>query len=156
MGIKEVLTMRLSTKGTYGLKAMVALGVYAKDTHIPLKQIAAHVEVSDSYLEQLVALLRKAGYVKSIRGAQGGYKLAKDPKDISVGEILRALEGSLAPTDCSCEENPDKCSNHSHCVTHDVWVRIRNGINEVVDTITLQELIGDFEKINQARINIPQ
>ena len=128
---------------------MVALGVYAKDTHIPLKEIAAHVQVSDNYLEQLVALLRKAGYVKSIRGAQGGYRLAVDPKDISVGQILRVLEGSLAPTECSCEENPSECNNHNHCVTRDVWIRIRDGINGVVDSITLAELVSDYEKENQ-------
>ena len=145
--------MRLSTKGQYGLKAMIALGVYAKDTHIPLKEIAAIVEVSDNYLEQLIALLRKAGYVKSIRGAQGGYKLAMDPKDISVGQILRALEGSLAPTNCSCEENLTPCSNHNNCVTQDVWIRIRNGINEVVDGIILEELINDYEKTNKNKEN---
>ena len=141
--------MRLSTKGQYGLKAMVALGVYARDTHIPLKEIAAIVQVSDNYLEQLIALLRKAGYVKSVRGAQGGYKLAMEPKNISVGQILRVLEGSLAPTDCSCEENPSECSNHNHCVTQDVWIRIRDGINEVVDSITLEQLVQDYKEANK-------
>lgn len=141
--------MRLSTRGQYGLKAMVALGVYAKESHIPLKEIAEIVGVSDNYLEQLIALLRRAGYITSIRGAQGGYKLAMDTKDISVGQILRVLEGSLAPTNCSCEENPDQCSNHNNCVTHDVWVRIRNGINDVVDSISLAELVSDYEKANK-------
>ena len=141
--------MRLSTKGQYGLKAMVALGVYARDSHIPLKEIAAIVQVSDNYLEQLIALLRKAGYVKSIRGAQGGYKLAMEPKNICVGQILRVLEGSLAPTDCSCEENPSECSNHNHCVTQDVWIRIRDGINEVVDSITLEQLVQDYKEANK-------
>ena len=129
---------------------MVALGVHARDGHIPLKEIAAIVQVSDSYLEQLIALLRKAGYIKSIRGAQGGYKLAMEPKDISVGQILRVLEGSLAPTDCSCEENPTECGNHNHCVTQDVWIRIRDGINEVVDSITLEQLVHDYEKSDKS------
>lgn len=135
--------MKLSTKGQYGLKAMIALGGYAKDEYIPLKEIAASVNVSENYLEQLIALLRKAGYVESRRGAQGGYKLAADPKDISVGQILRALEGSLAPTSCSCEDNLSQCTNHDKCVTQDVWIRIRDGINDVVDSIILEELISD-------------
>lgn len=140
--------MKLSTKGQYGLKAMIALGVYAKDDYITLKEIATSVDVSDNYLEQLIALLRKAGYVKSRRGAQGGYKLAKDPKDISVGQILRALEGSLAPTSCSCEDNIAQCTNHDRCITQEVWIKIRDGINDVVDSIMLEALVNDYEQVN--------
>lgn len=141
--------MKLSTKGQYGLKAMVALGVYSTGKPIPLKDIAAEIRVSENYLEQLIALLRRAGYVKSVRGAQGGYLLAASPKDISVGQILRVLEGSLAPTNCSCEENPHECSNSEHCVTKDVWIKIRDGIYDVVDSIPLQELIDDYKENNK-------
>ncbi|HHX60867.1 MAG TPA: Rrf2 family transcriptional regulator [Epulopiscium sp.] len=140
--------MKLSTKGQYGLKAMIALGVYAKDDYITLKEIATNVDVSDNYLEQLIALLRKAGYVKSRRGAQGGYKLSIDPKDISVGQILRALEGSLAPTSCSCEDNTAQCTNHDRCITQEVWIKIRDGINDVVDSIMLETLVNDYEQAN--------
>lgn len=141
--------MKLSTKGQYGLKAMISLGVLAKEDYIPLKEIAADVQVSENYLEQLIALLRKAGYVKSRRGSQGGYKLAVDPKDISVGHILRALEGSLAPTSCSCEENLAQCSNHDRCITQEVWIKIRDGINDVVDSIMLETLVHDYEEENK-------
>ena len=140
--------MKLSTKGQYGLKAMISLGVYAKDNYITIKEIATNVGVSDNYLEQLIALLRKAGYVKSRRGAQGGYKLAKDPKDISVGQILRALEGSLAPTSCSCEDSMHQCTNHDRCIAQEVWIKIRDGINDVVDSIMLETLVSDYEKAN--------
>ncbi len=140
--------MKLSTKGQYGLKAMISLGVYAKDDYMTIKEIASDVDVSDNYLEQLIALLRKAGYVKSRRGAQGGYKLAKDPKDISVGQILRVLEGSLAPTSCSCEESMNQCTNHDRCITQEVWIKIRDGINDVVDSIMLETLVNDYEKAN--------
>lgn len=146
---REEANMKLSTKGQYGLKAMIALGVYAKEDYVPLKEIAANVEVSENYLEQLIALLRRAGYVKSRRGSQGGYKLAVDPEDISVGHILRALEGSLAPTSCSCEEASSKCSNHDKCITQGVWIKIRDGINDVVDSIMLKTLINDYEEINR-------
>ena len=145
--------MKLSTKGQYGLKAMISLGVYAKEDYIPLKQIAEDVDVSDNYLEQLIALLRKAGYVKSRRGSQGGYKLAVDPESISVGQILRALEGSLAPTSCSCEDNPSQCTNHDKCITQGVWIKIRDGINDVVDSIMLQELVSDYEETNNQLTN---
>lgn len=140
--------MKLSTKGQYGLKAMISLGVHAKDDYITLKEIATDVDVSDNYLEQLIALLRKAGYVKSRRGAQGGYKLAVEPADISVGQILRALEGSLAPTSCSCEENTAQCTNHDRCITQEVWIKIRDGINDVVDSIMLSSLVDDYEQAN--------
>ena len=147
--------MKLSTKGQYGLKAMISLGVYAKDDYITLKEIADNVEVSDNYLEQLIALLRKAGYVKSRRGSQGGYKLAVDPKDISVGQILRALEGSLAPTSCSCEDSPSQCTNHDKCITQGVWIKIRDSINHVVDSIMLEQLVLDYEaENNKTKLNI--
>ena len=138
--------MKLSTKGQYGLKAMIALGVYAKDDYITLKEVATNVGVSDNYLEQLIAMLRKAGYVKSRRGALGGYTLAVDPSDVSVGQILRALEGSLAPTSCSCEENTEQCTNHDRCITQEVWIKIRDGINDVVDSIMLKELVDNYEQ----------
>ena len=144
--------MKLSTKGQYGLKAMISLGVLAKEDYIPLKEIAADVQVSENYLEQLIALLRKAGYVKSRRGSQGGYKLAVNPKDISVGQILRALEGSLAPTSCSCETNLAECTNHDRCITQEVWIKIRDGINDVVDSIMLETLVNDYEATNRVII----
>ncbi|NLI90004.1 MAG: Rrf2 family transcriptional regulator [Epulopiscium sp.] len=141
--------MKLSTKGQYGLKAMISLGVYGKEDYIPLKQIAEDIDVSENYLEQLIALLRRAGYIKSRRGSQGGYQLAVDPKDITVGQILRALEGSLAPTSCSCEDSSFECTNHDKCITQGVWIKIRNGINDVVDSIMLEELVSDYENIDK-------
>ena len=96
--------MKLSTKGRYGLQAMVDLGVYSKEKHISLKSIAERLSMSENYLEQLMALLKKKNLVTSQRGAQGGYALAKEPEEITIGEILRALEGSLAPTDCTCND----------------------------------------------------
>lgn len=140
--------MKLSTKGRYGLQVMIDLGVHAKESHISLKSIAERLDISENYLEQLVALLKKQKLVGSKRGAQGGYYLAKDPKTISVGDILRALEGSLAPTNCTCEGADYQCAHDGHCVTKTVWERIRDGINNVVDGMTLQDLIEDYEQLN--------
>lgn len=144
--------MKLSTKGRYGLQAMVDLGVFSKEKHISLKSIAERLSMSENYLEQLMALLKKNSLVVSVRGAQGGYALARDPKDITVGEILRALEGSLAPTECVGEDGTSHCTRNcvqeERCVTHTVWTKIKASIDNVVDNITLDELMDDYEKIN--------
>lgn len=140
--------MKLSTKGRYGLQVMIDLGVHAKENHISLKSIAERLDISENYLEQLVALLKKQKLVGSKRGAQGGYFLAKEPQHISVGDILRALEGSLAPTNCTCEGTDYHCAHDGHCVTKTVWERIRDGINHVVDGMTLQDLIDDYEQLD--------
>lgn len=145
--------MKLSTKGRYGLQLMVDLGVYSKERHISLKSVSERLGISESYLEQLAALLKKNKLVKSVRGAQGGYFLAKPPEEISIGDILRALEGSLAPTECSCENTTHyhcelNCALNGKCVTKSVWERIRDGINQVVDSIALKELIEDYEQKN--------
>lgn len=141
--------MRLSTKGRYGLQAMVDLGVYSKERQVSLKSIAERLAMSENYLEQLMALLKKNQLVVSTRGAQGGYALAKPPEEITIGEILRALEGSLAPTDCSCKGNVVHCALDGKCVTKSVWEKIRDSIDKVVDGITLDQLMDDYEKINE-------
>ena len=104
--------MKLTTKGRYGLRAVIDLAMYAKTEPVSLSDVAERQNISISYLEQLIAKLKKAGIVQSTRGAQGGYALAKEPEEISVGEILRALEGSLSPVDCSAVdgEGESECS----------------------------------------------
>ncbi|HOQ07818.1 MAG TPA: Rrf2 family transcriptional regulator [Clostridiales bacterium] len=145
--------MKLSTKGRYGLKAMLDLAVHSVDGQVSLNSIAERQGLSENYLEQLFASLKKAKLIKSVRGPQGGYMLADSPENISVGDILRALEGSLAPTDCVSEDQgAGSCSNSGRCVTRSVWERIRDGINNVIDNITLQELIDDYLRNNNSRI----
>lgn len=140
--------MKLSTKGRYGVKAMLDLALNASEGHIALKNIAERQNISEHYLEQLIATLRKAGLVKSIRGAQGGYTLAQPPSQITIGEILRALEGSLAPVDCVIEDEPYECEDATCCVTKNIWIKVRDKINEVVDSITLQDLVEDYKQLN--------
>lgn len=141
--------MKLSTKGRYGLQAMVDLGVYSKEKHISLKSIAERLSMSENYLEQLMALLKKNNLVTSVRGAQGGYALARPAEEITIGDILRALEGSLAPTDCTCEGKIVHCAMDGRCVTKSVWEKIKQSIDKVVDGITLDQLMEDYEKINE-------
>lgn len=141
--------MRLSTKGRYGVKSMLDLALHNEDGPVALKSIAERQGISENYLEQLFASLRKAGHVNSVRGAQGGYVLAHSPEDISVGSVLRALEGSLAPVECVVEDDASKCIKSDLCVTRLVWEKIRDKVNEVVDSITLADLIEEHKKNNE-------
>jgi len=101
--------MKLSTKGRYGLKAMFELALHFGEGPIPLKDIAEKQNISEHYLEQLIATLRKDGLVNSVRGAQGGYLLSSEPKKITVGDVIRSLEGNIAPSDCVIEGEPLDC-----------------------------------------------
>jgi len=117
---------------------------------IALKDIAERQEISEHYLEQLVAILRKNGLVKSVRGAQGGYLLARPPQEITVGEILRVLEGPIGPTDCVADDAGEAgCSRMDACVSRLVWQKIRESINSVIDSITLEDMCRDAEMIRQ-------
>lgn len=140
--------MKLSTKGRYGVKAMLDLALHNSEGQIALKNIAERQEISENYLEQLFATLRKAGLVNSIRGSQGGYILSNTPENITVGSILRALEGSLAPVECVLENDPACCNRADRCVTKNLWTKIRDSVNQVVDSITLQDLVEDYKKAN--------
>ncbi len=138
--------MKLSTRGRYGLKAMFQLAVHYGEGPVPLKNIADEQNLSENYLEQLVSALRKEGLLNSVRGAQGGYMLAKPPEEITVGSILRILEGNLAPADCVIDEAYE-CEQEESCVTRLVWVRIRDCINEVIDSITLKDMLDERVKM---------
>ena len=138
--------MKLSTRGRYGLKAMYQLATHYGEGPIPLNSIAEEQNLSENYLEQLVSILRKEGLLNSVRGAQGGYMLASSPEDITVGNVLRVLEGNLAPTDCVMNEEYE-CEKEENCVTKLVWMRIRDSIDEVVDSITLQDMLDESDKI---------
>lgn len=139
----------MSTKGHYGVKAMFDLAQHHGQGPIPLKSVAERQELSEHYLEQLIAGLRKAGLVKSLRGAQGGYTLAKDPSEIRVGDIIRVLEGPIAPVDCVNQEDPNCCNKADSCITRGVWEKVRDSINGVLDSITLADMVEDYEKAQQ-------
>lgn len=138
--------MKLSTKGRYGLKAMLDLAVHNAEGQVVLKSIAERQGISENYLEQLFSALKKANLVKSIRGSQGGYTLGDSPENISVGDILRALEGSLAPVDCVAEDKPSSCSRSDFCVTKGIWEKIRDSINSVIDSTSLASLVEEYRK----------
>lgn len=140
--------MKLSTKGRYGLRAVLDLAINGETEAVALSGIAERQGISISYLEQLIAKLKKAGIVTSIRGAQGGYLLAKKPEEISVGDILRALEGDLNIVDCAeIVGSGETCSGSDLCVTKYVWMRISDSINNTVDTMMLSELLDESKKV---------
>lgn len=137
--------MKFSTKGRYGLRAMIDLAVYANNEHVPLSSIAQRQEISLNYLEQVFSMLKKAGLVKSVKGAQGGYKLSKRPKNITVGDILRVLEGPVSITDM--EKTGDETVLRS-CLRKNVWDRIDEALNNYVDTVDLNTLAEEYKRAN--------
>ena len=131
--------MRISTKGRYALRLMLDLALNNTGEPISLKDIARRQEISDKYLEQIISVLNKAKYVKSIRGAQGGYILTKRPEEYTVGMILRLTEGSLAPVSCLAQ-GAASCPRMSSCRTYDMWKGLDDLIEDYFGKITLADL----------------
>lgn len=146
--------MKLSTKGRYGLRALIDLALYSNEEAVPLQSIAARQGISESYLEQLMRLLRKAGLVKSIRGASGGYVLGKPAQEISVGDILLALEGNLEAVTCPTSEDGEvTCSAGDCCVTRHVWQKVNESIISTVNSIWLSDLVEESRQLRAKGIS---
>ncbi len=122
--------MKISTKGTYAIQVMLDLAMHNTGENINVKKIAERQDISEKYLEQIIAILNKAGFVRSIRGAQGGYRLSKAPSQYTIGDILRVTEGSLEPV------SPEESSLS-------VWKKLKDAIDGVVDGVTLQDLVDE-------------
>ncbi len=131
--------MKISTKGRYALRLMLEISMCESDRPVRIREIAEKQNISDKYLEQIISILNKAGFVRSIRGPQGGYLLTRKPSEYTVGDILRLTEGSLAPVDCADERIHD-CPRKAQCSTVIIWKKIFDAVNEVVDGITLQDI----------------
>lgn len=137
--------MKISTKGRYAVRVMLDLALHNTGECIKVKEIAGRQGISEKYLEQIIAVLNKAGYVKSVRGAQGGYRMAKAPEEYTVGMILRLTEGSLAPVAC-LDEGADECELCDTCETLEVWKELYEAINQVVDGVTVADLVERHKK----------
>ena len=140
--------MKLSTKGRYVLRALIDLAQYGEQEAVSIQSISVRQQISDSYLEQLVRKLKKAGLVTSLRGAQGGYRLAKPAEEISVGDVLRALEGSIEAVSCQEGENPS-CLGKDLCVARYVWQKVNKSIQETVDSIMISQLVEESRRIQE-------
>lgn len=132
--------MKISTKGRYALRMMLDMALNESGDPVRIKDISMRQNISDKYLEQIVSVLNKAGFVKSIRGPQGGYKLTKAPEQYTVGMILRLTEGSLAPVSC-LEDEVNECGRQTGCATLVLWHKLDDAISAVVDTVTLADLV---------------
>ncbi|WP_096188263.1 cysteine metabolism transcriptional regulator CymR [Evansella halocellulosilytica] len=132
--------MKISTKGRYGLTIMIALAKKYGEGPVSLKSIAKDHNLSEHYLEQLIAPLRNAILVKSVRGAYGGYMLSKAPKEITAGDIIRVLEGPISPVEVVEDEEPAK---------RDLWIKIRDAVKDVLDSTTLEDLANYEDKGDQ-------
>jgi Rrf2 family transcriptional regulator, cysteine metabolism repressor len=135
--------VKLSTRGEYGLRTMAGLDSAYAAGPVSLAQIARDENISLAYLEQLIAVLRKKGLVASTRGAHGGYKLAMAPDKITVGDVVRALEGPIAPVDCASEVDAKcHCDRQPGCPTRAVWERLRDSIADTLDATTLADIVA--------------
>ena len=137
--------MKISTKGRYALRMFLDLAEHRSEGYIALKDIAKRQDISKKYLEQIIPILNRSDFLKTNRGYQGGYMLAKDPAQYTVGDILRMTEGSLAPVACT-EQNPIDCARSADCPTLPVWQGLYRVINEYLDGITLQDILDSYRE----------
>lgn len=136
--------MKVSTKGRYAVRLMLELALHYQREVMPVKSIAQRQEISLKYLEQIIPSLVKANLVQSTRGAQGGYSLLLPPDSITVGQILRAAEGPFMPVEC-VGHGAEACRRYKDCVTVQVWQKIKQAVDDVVDSITLGDLVRDYD-----------
>ena len=139
--------MKISTRGRYGLMAAIDLAMNCGD-YKSLRGIARKQGLSEAYLEQLMAPLKKAGFVESLRGAQGGYRLSRPPGEITAGEILRTLEGSMYPVDCVASGDGAGCGAAAcgSCTTKNLWIRMHERMNDLLESVTLEDLVRDYQE----------
>lgn len=130
--------MKVSTKGDYGVRALVELAHRYGQGPVQSAEIAARQEIPEPYLDQLLTTLRRAGFIRSVRGPQGGHALIREPGEVKLTEVMVALEGSLAPM--ACVDDPDACTRTGGCVQREVWTRVRDATKEILDSVSIADL----------------
>ncbi|GGJ21423.1 RrF2 family transcriptional regulator [Deinococcus roseus] len=141
--------MWISTKAQYGLRALIEIGKTPAQA-VPLKDVAEKQDISQHYLEQIASNLRRAGFIRSVRGAHGGYRLSRAPKDIRAWDVVVTMEGSLAPV--SCLEDSDSCSKTGSCATETLWKRVEDAVRDVLYNTTLEDLIRENVQMEHNRL----
>ena len=139
--------MKVSTKGDYGVRALVELAHHYGDGPVQSAEIASRQEVPEPYLDQLLASLRRAGFIRSVRGRQGGHVLINDPDEVRLSDVMVALEGSLAPI--ACVDDPEACTRTGGCVQRDVWERVRDATQEILDSVSIGDLAAKEREQNK-------
>jgi len=142
-----VVVLKISTKGRYGLEAIVDLAIHLNEGHVSLKSISERCGMSEAYILQIFLILRRAGIVESIRGSQGGYTLSKAPSEITVGQVLTALEGPLAPVACVAEKEDHTCERYVNCPTRGFWESIMIALNDVANSFTIEDLVDCYNEM---------
>lgn len=145
--------MKISTKGRYGLEALVDMAIHSDGTHINSKSIAERQGISEKYLEQIFSTLKNSGIIQSVRGAQGGYLLTDSPQNITVRQILNALEGPLSPVACVAEGQESQCKRYDFCVTRIFWRSMMEELNRVTEAVTLEDLVTCY-KVQKTENNL--
>ena len=140
--------MKLSTRGQYGTRALLELALHQGDGPVLLRNIAQKQQISLQYLERLISPLITGGVVRSTRGAKGGVSLARAPEEIRLSEVVRLLEGSVAPVECV--DNPEACNRSELCVTRDIWGELKQAIDDVLDSTTLKDLVERQKRKKQS------
>ena len=130
--------MKVSTKGDYGVRALVELAHHYGQGPVQSAEIAARQQVPETYLDQLLTILRRAGFIRSVRGPQGGHALIRDPKEVRLSEVMTALEGSLAPI--ACVDDPEACTRTGGCVQREVWEQVRDATLQILENVSIGDL----------------
>lgn len=139
--------MKVSTKGDYGVRALVELAHHYGEGPVQSAEIAARQEVPEPYLDQLLTSLRRAGFIRSVRGPQGGHALIREPGDLKLSEVMAALEGSLAPL--ACVDDPEACTKTGGCVQRDVWTRVRDATLDILESVSIGDLAEKEREYNR-------
>lgn len=142
--------MKISTKGRYALEAVLDLAVYSQGELESLNNISERLNISKNYLEQIFSILRKKEIVASVRGAQGGYRLARSAKEVTAGEVIRAVEGPLSPVSCIDEGKCNHpCNDYNTCITRELWQKMMDEINRAADSVTIDDLVLAYGKMKK-------
>jgi len=139
--------MKVSTKGDYGVRALVELAHHFGEGPVQSAEIAARQQVPEPYLDQLLTTLRRAGFIRSVRGPQGGHALIRDPREVKLSEVMAALEGSLAAI--ACVDDPDACTKEGGCVQREVWERVRDATLEILENVSIADLAEKERQYNR-------
>lgn len=131
--------MKISTKGRYGTRALVELALRDTNDPVLLRDIAKNQEISLAYLEHVISPLIAGGILRSTKGPKGGISLNRKPADIKLSDVIRLLEGSVAPSDCV--DNPDVCERADSCATRDIWCELKSALDKILDSTTIQNLV---------------
>ena len=139
--------MKVSTKGDYGVRALVELAHHYGEGPVQSATIASRQEVPEPYLDQLLTTLRRAGFIRSVRGPQGGHALIREPGEVKLSDVMEALEGSLAPI--ACVDDPESCTKSGGCVQRDVWEQVRDATRAILENVTIGDLAEKEREFNR-------